>query len=812
MNDIVLEILEPYFTTQLEDIFDFFESVFYIRNVSIVQNIGFDQLLCGKDMYVERHPEHLSAITYYLSSVLPRIAEKYGIVGRFCQQANNLYKEKKRKSQKSDSTDEKRIRNKVKDPYAITTTLDDNIRENLRRIISSPSNQIRQTDALMRLSLDGTGHSYIILADEPMQLLINMLDSYDQRENAYTILANVFAQPNAPKMNENSARIIDKIIEIGKTNPIIGMNQTSFPATAFFRCIANACLYSRGVGKELGTIYVPQFVSCMGSTSFRFNTNSLRAMACFASIPEYASIFQKSGSLDNRVDKHAIRMSKYVHQWSNVGSPKSPTKAVTKNMFEIEPKALTKVSLNIHPFSKWIQERYDRPSKCVLESPIISTCNGLGDFRILHGKRLQEGTHVTSIVINVSTSIIQECQSEFIGKLGEVDEYVDTLICGVADSKLPYIAYSNVDIDVASRLVHTAERATSRSRQLDKIEKECLSIFSKTDADTSILQYVESFLSRHMKDQSTKPNPFDSFTVWRQLLSNQLFVDFFLQWGDLKEIGVPKFGGELPAQVFSSLDSLSDKTPSVAMTNWITECAEYVARSESMKHHLKSIYTFMALFFHIFEHPQLACTCHSVASALREGKELVTIPAIAAHLERTMYFCRSVPLELSGLVSYYRLYGMLQTTMYIMKAQRREIPMKNFPQHNEIHKLANALTDTIVKAKRISITCPKDIDRLIDHSFNVFVNMNNLFRMKEIFDHARQQLLGFVVRAWDEMEEWDGSSIHAATLPSKKPCAACQKNEGKIRCARCKRLVYCSRSCQEQHWKVHTNECKKTKS
>lgn len=45
----------------------------------------------------------------------------------------------------------------------------------------------------------------------------------------------------------------------------------------------------------------------------------------------------------------------------------------------------------------------------------------------------------------------------------------------------------------------------------------------------------------------------------------------------------------------------------------------------------------------------------------------------------------------------------------------------------------------------------------------------------------------------------------------KQQCGTCEKNDNLQQCARCKRVMYCCREHQTQHWKVHKIECRKIK-
>ena len=40
-------------------------------------------------------------------------------------------------------------------------------------------------------------------------------------------------------------------------------------------------------------------------------------------------------------------------------------------------------------------------------------------------------------------------------------------------------------------------------------------------------------------------------------------------------------------------------------------------------------------------------------------------------------------------------------------------------------------------------------------------------------------------------------------------CVVCSKRGCWKKCSRCKALPYCSRECQQKHWKTHKKDCKK---
>ena len=57
---------------------------------------------------------------------------------------------------------------------------------------------------------------------------------------------------------------------------------------------------------------------------------------------------------------------------------------------------------------------------------------------------------------------------------------------------------------------------------------------------------------------------------------------------------------------------------------------------------------------------------------------------------------------------------------------------------------------------------------------------------------------------------------NAARALADKCCAVCKKSESALakdvklkHCARCKKVLYCARECQKQHWKIHKKDCAK---
>ena len=44
-----------------------------------------------------------------------------------------------------------------------------------------------------------------------------------------------------------------------------------------------------------------------------------------------------------------------------------------------------------------------------------------------------------------------------------------------------------------------------------------------------------------------------------------------------------------------------------------------------------------------------------------------------------------------------------------------------------------------------------------------------------------------------------------------KQCQECLMDIAKYCCSRCKRKIYCSKTCQQKHWKNHKLNCKPTK-
>ena len=43
-----------------------------------------------------------------------------------------------------------------------------------------------------------------------------------------------------------------------------------------------------------------------------------------------------------------------------------------------------------------------------------------------------------------------------------------------------------------------------------------------------------------------------------------------------------------------------------------------------------------------------------------------------------------------------------------------------------------------------------------------------------------------------------------------KKCRKCQINIAKYQCGRCKSKMYCSKECQQIHWKIHKQKCKES--
>jgi hypothetical protein len=484
----------------------------------------------------------------------------------------------------------------------------------------------------------------------------------------------------------------------------------------------------------------------------------------------------------------------YVNQ-KQVQSPESLF-VILNQLFDVDNPIRAKADFSIHPFSKWIQDRYARPSKCVIESYLMSACNGFGDFRIIGAKRVNEGATVFSIVINVASGRIQEAIVEDIEKLGEVDDFINEIICGVANTKLPYVAYTNIDTKLATQIVRSAEKTTMAVRSLSSDEQLCVNSFEKNISSDSLSSLFESFA----KFNSTKSELFESFSVWRTLLCNQLFVDFFLPIGDLDVPPLPI--DELKTNnLVTNLDSLNEKDLSLNKMVWIIKTAFIIQENKTLVHHLKMIYLQMAIFFKICKNETLANACHGVVTSIKQEESLIMIPAIRAHLERTLYLCRATELEVTGLLSHYRKYGLDKVISFIMRSRRNEISTNNFPLLIDIDTLANHLATMIKTKRKASTICPKDIARMFKTSFFSYAD-KHFISTKELFENASYKIIEFVQAAWDEIDEYDGSSIFAAEMPAGKPCSNCEK-EAKLRCPQCRKAAYCSRSCQEKHWPTH---------
>ncbi|KAK9820017.1 hypothetical protein WJX72_005202 [[Myrmecia] bisecta] len=60
--------------------------------------------------------------------------------------------------------------------------------------------------------------------------------------------------------------------------------------------------------------------------------------------------------------------------------------------------------------------------------------------------------------------------------------------------------------------------------------------------------------------------------------------------------------------------------------------------------------------------------------------------------------------------------------------------------------------------------------------------------------------------AWHRLRGCKHSDVVAEAIPLQ--CAQCGKRvDGKLRCARCGRGLYCGKDCQKQHWPVHRRSC-----
>lgn len=828
---LMRDLFEPYFTIQLGDTLDLFNCVFYIRNICVNQNTTLENLLCGYDMYVERHPEHLSAVTYYLSSVIPQLSQKSSIVCRFCQISSREATKKRMitHGKYDEELDEKqitkiktRLKRRCSDPYMVVTILCDTVRDKLRTIIESNSYDLKsKIVALKRISVDKECHHYVLQATESVRIISSMLKKKGDAEEALIILANAFAHFDAPKPNKNVNEIVNLIGAICKSIEITEIFQETSFIRSLYRCVANLSLYCPSLCQELCEILLPFLCPQISEASkFCFTRYTLRVMACLASVPGQYNDFLKAGTarlvnLLSHVGEYERDLARCVNEWTFINFPKLNAKLI-KKFFDVDTKNLASADLCIYPLSKSIREKWSHPSKCLLELPLISACNGRGIFQIILGRRSSEGTVIIHVIINCVTGLIQDAMREIALNVTTSDDRVEELVRGIIGANVPYVAHAPIDEKLASRIVRAAERATQIKRELTERENEAIETFFRNDWEETVVEVFQSILSRETyKDQR---NDFNNFAVWRSLLSNQIFVDYFLHWGDLKEMGTSDFSSECLSKsvICSQFDSLDDKPPTSSMMQWIIDNSRIIQYYDPIRNHLISIFLQMAMFFRSYKHENLMWICYSVVQDIRAGKSFIEIPAIRAVMERTMHYCKGRQIAISSLQGFYKTSGLAKTIEHIFRSYMCHVPTKNFPRKPVEQGLIQTIVGSIVNLRRKhSQFLEAEFLATLDMSFQSFSNSNVEFDSKArnfLFTVTKSILTEFGKHSWDEMDEWDGTSIHSQLLPYKKKCAMCNKDEGRFRCPKCRRLVYCSRACQELDWKKHLGVCRTTKT
>ena len=61
---------------------------------------------------------------------------------------------------------------------------------------------------------------------------------------------------------------------------------------------------------------------------------------------------------------------------------------------------------------------------------------------------------------------------------------------------------------------------------------------------------------------------------------------------------------------------------------------------------------------------------------------------------------------------------------------------------------------------------------------------------------------------WSFEHSNDRNFRNVSYVPSGDPCSNCGDDGASSRCTQCKTAVYCDRTCQSAHWKVHKATCK----
>jgi len=339
--------------------------------------------------------------------------------------------------------------------------------------------------------------------------------------------------------------------------------------------------------------------------------------------------------------------------------------------------------------------------------------------------------------------------------------------------------------------------------------------------------------------EAKQPKQF-SYLSWKKALAAAYFPGWYFGVGDLNIVGAEPgpHGGHRMATGYEPLPALDP--PKAA---WIRSTANLLQQgSQFPVKRLKMMALHMAVFFARnefyqetprFQNVELEEALFFAAMQLnKKGVKVTDSPLFCAFVERSMYFGEASP-PLAGLVAtFQRSRDLAPALGSIIQHASMVSPVENKFRNDDEEELQGYLLQELGAFHQKSPQAPPVLMELIDmigrsvrkipqifpsDSFKDYMTGVIYHDLSSVLNQVWKQVTKRTFQAFfdDEQKGMSISEVKQVMRAEKQKelkrleCANCHmlSEEAKKLCGACKKVYYCSRDCQREHWPTHKPEC-----